>query len=74
MLFEKGTNAYFLSDCFGFKYKIYLELGKKPLDDITISDLETHDIKPQKIISILKHIKTRNEPAKASSYDDSKKK
>lgn len=28
MLFKKGTNAYFLSDCFGFKSEICLELGK----------------------------------------------
>ena len=74
MKFEKGTNAYFFSDCFGFKDEICLELGKKSLDDITKSDLETHDIKSQQIISILKHIKTRNEPAKASSYNDYKKK
>lgn len=74
MGFEKETNAYFLSDCFGFKDEICIELGKKSLDDITKFDLETHDIKPQVIISTLKHIKTRNEPAKASSYNDCKKK
>ena len=66
MEFEKGTSEYFLSDCFGFKDEICIELGKKSIDDITAGDLYKHNIQFKKFLSILNDIKTRNNPANAS--------
>ena len=75
MEIEKGTNAYFLSDCFGLKDETCIELGKKPLDKISMLDLITHGIKTNKKINrILKDIKTRNDSAKASGFGGTKPK
>ena len=75
MEFEKGTSEYFLSDCFGFKDEICIELGKKPLDKISMLDLITQGIKTNKKINrILKDIKTRNDSANASGFGGSKPK
>tara|TARA_B110000003_G_C16422556_1_gene446803 strand:+ start:375 stop:623 length:249 start_codon:yes stop_codon:yes gene_type:complete len=66
VVFKPGTSAYFLSDRFGFKDHICRILCEKSLDEITMFDLIKNGVKPEKIISTLKYIKTRNEPANAS--------
>jgi len=66
MSFKRNTNAFFLSDCFGFYDVVCEELGKKSLDDITAGDLSKHKIPFYKFLYILNYIKTRNDPPNAS--------